>query len=59
MIKEITGFAGEIVFDADKPEGTPRKLLDVSRLKSLGWEPSISLEEGIKGIVAEYLDDLA
>jgi GDP-L-fucose synthase len=55
MIKDAAGFAGSLVFDATKPEGTPRKLLDVSRLNSLGWKAKISLEEGIRGIIREYL----
>jgi len=48
LIKDIVGFEGEIVNDLTKPDGTPRKLLDVSRLNDLGWEAQISLEEGIK-----------
>lgn len=44
----VVGFKGNIVFDNSKPDGTPRKLMDVSRLKSLGWESSISLEHGLK-----------
>jgi GDP-L-fucose synthase len=48
LIKEIVGFEGEIVNDLSKPDGTPRKLLDVARLNDLGWEAKISLEEGIK-----------
>jgi GDP-L-fucose synthase len=55
LIKEIIGYQGEILFDKDKPEGTPKKLLDVSRLMSLGWKPKITLEEGIKKVVSEYL----
>jgi len=47
MIRGVVGFAGEIVFDESKPDGTPRKLLDTSRLTELGWRPSISLEDGI------------
>ncbi len=47
-IAKVTNFEGKLVFDASKPDGTPRKLLDVSRLKSLGWEAKISLEEGLK-----------
>jgi GDP-L-fucose synthase len=47
-IRGIVGFPGEIQFDSSKPDGTPRKLLDISRMRSLGWEPKISLEEGIK-----------
>lgn len=48
LIARIVGFEGEIVWDSSKPDGTPRKLLDVSRLFSLGWRPRISLEEGIR-----------
>lgn len=48
MIKKIVGFEGEIVNDATKPDGTPRKLLDVSRLHQLGWKHKISLKDGIK-----------
>lgn len=47
MIKRITGYEGEIVFDTSMPDGTFRKLLDVSRLKALGWEPQIDFEEGV------------
>lgn len=48
MIKQVTGFQGEIVMDTSKPDGTPRKLTDISKLKEMGWEPKISLEEGLK-----------
>jgi GDP-L-fucose synthase len=48
LIKDIVGFDGEIINDLSKPDGTPRKLLDVTRLNDLGWEAQISLEEGIK-----------
>lgn len=48
MIKQIVGFEGELVFDTTKPDGTPRKLLDVSRLQKMGWEARISLKKGIK-----------
>lgn len=47
-IKDIVGFEGELVFDKSKPDGTPRKLMDVSKLKRIGWEPSIALKEGIQ-----------
>lgn len=47
MIKEIVGFKGTLKFDSTKPDGTPRKLLDISKLKNLGWEPSISLKTGL------------
>ncbi len=54
LIKEIVGYNGEIVFDASKPDGTPRKLMDVSYLHSLGWKHTMSLEEGIKKVYADY-----
>jgi len=60
-IKAVVGFTGEITFDATKPDGTPRKLQDVSRLKSLGWEAKTSLKEGIEHTYAWFLahgDDL-
>lgn len=50
MIKDIVGFEGEIVWDTSKPDGTPRKLMDVTKLKSLGWEAKIDLQEGIKNV---------
>jgi len=54
MIKEISGFKGKIEFDTSKPDGTPRKLMDVSKLHALGWKASILLEEGIKKVYQEY-----
>jgi GDP-L-fucose synthase len=48
------GFTGQIEWDSSKPDGTPRKVLDVSRMKTLGWEPSITLEEGIASTIAWY-----
>jgi GDP-L-fucose synthase len=48
MIAEVVGFKGTIAFDASKPDGTPRKLLDVSRLTRLGWKPSVSLRKGLE-----------
>ena len=53
-IANATGFNGSIMWDSSKPDGTPRKLLDVSRLKALGWESSISLTEGINKTVDSY-----
>ena len=47
MIQRVTGFEGRLVFDASKPDGTPRKLLDVSKLTGLGWTASIPLDHGI------------
>ena len=56
LMKEITGFKGEFKFDATKPNGTPRKLLDVSKLESVGWKSKISLKEGIQLIFDEMKD---
>ena len=57
LIKEIVGFNGDIVFNTDKPDGTPRKLLDVGKLNKLGWEYKISLEEGIKQVYEDVLNN--
>ena len=56
MIKDIVGYEGEIVFDTSKPDGTPRKLLDVTKLHNLGWHAKISLEDGIKQAYNWYVD---
>ena len=56
LISEIVGFEGKIVFNTEKPDGTPRKLLDVSKLKKLGWSSKISLENGITSVYREYLN---
>ncbi|RLB04234.1 MAG: GDP-L-fucose synthase, partial [Deltaproteobacteria bacterium] len=48
LVKSIIGYEGEIKYDTSKPDGTPRKLLDISKITNLGWEPKISLKEGIK-----------
>ncbi len=50
MIKELIGYKGEIVFDTTKPDGTPQKLMDVSKMKNLGWEATIQLKEGIERV---------
>lgn len=57
IMKKIVGFAGELVFDPAKPDGAPRKLLDVSRLKALGWQYSIGLEQGLKETYAWFVDN--
>ena len=59
LIGRIVGFEGRIVFDADKPDGTPRKLLDVSRLRALGWSARVSLEQGLAQTYADYAARLA
>jgi GDP-L-fucose synthase len=53
-IKRIVGFEGSIEWDSSKPDGTPRKLLDVSRLTDLGWKAKISLEDGIRSTYEWY-----
>lgn len=55
MVKEIVGFDGELVYDKTKPNGTPRKLMDATKIKSLGWMPKISLKEGITDIYRHYV----
>lgn len=58
-ICEVVGFAGKLVFDATKPDGTPRKLLDTTKLTGLGWRPQISLKEGIAQTYRWYLEKIA
>ena len=55
LTKKVVGYGGDIVFDTSKPDGTPRKLLDTSRIQSLGWEPSIELADGLKETYRWYL----
>ena len=55
LIKEIIGFEGEIVFDSSKPDGTPRKLMDVSKLSALGWKYQTPLADGIRLAYADFL----
>ena len=55
LIKEVIGFDGELVFDASKPDGTPRKLMDVEKLHSLGWKHKIELKEGIALAYQDFL----
>ena len=57
LIKHIVGYHGAIVFDTAKPDGTPRKLLDCSRLQKLGWKPPTGLKEGIKKLYRWYLQE--
>jgi GDP-L-fucose synthase len=54
LIKNTAGFEGELIFDSSKPDGTPRKLMDVSYLHSLGWKHKIDLEEGVKMVYDEF-----
>lgn len=55
LVGKVVGYSGEIVFDTSKPDGTPRKLMDSSRLRGLGWAPSIGLEAGLAATYAEFV----
>ena len=55
IVKDVVGFKGGVVFDSSKPDGTPRKLLDISRMQSLGWRPAIGLHEGIRQTYGWYV----
>ena len=57
-IKGIVGFSGEIKWDTSKPDGTPRKLMDSSKLLDLGWEPKIDLKKGLQATYKYYIDSL-
>lgn len=57
MVKEVVGFEGEIVYDRDKPDGTPRKLMDTSRLTGLGWRPRIALRDGLADTYRWFCDN--
>ena len=59
LVARVTGFEGEIVTDPSKPDGTTRKLMDVSRLKDMGWVPSIGLERGVEQTYRWFLDNEA
>ena len=59
MVQRVTGFTGRLVFDDTKPDGTPRKLMDVGRLHELGWRHTVELEEGIRSVYAAVKDRFA
>ena len=56
-IKEVVGFEGKLVFDDSKPDGTPRKLLDVSKLSQLGWKPQFALKNGMQHAYQWYVEN--
>ncbi len=58
LVRRVVGYQGEIVTDPSKPDGTPRKLMDVSRLADKGWKARISLDEGVRGVYRWYCDHL-
>jgi GDP-L-fucose synthase len=55
MVREVVGFEGQLVWDSTKPDGTPRKQLDTRKINALGWQPEITLEDGIRSTYAWYL----
>jgi GDP-L-fucose synthase len=55
LIQKIIGFEGDLIFNTEKPDGTPRKVMDISKIKSMGWEPKIDLETGIRLAYNDYL----
>ena len=57
IVKETVGFEGELKFDSSKPDGTPRKLLDVTKLNEAGWRAKIHLVEGVKSTYQWFLDN--
>jgi GDP-L-fucose synthase len=56
LVKEVVGYEGRIDFDISKPDGTPRKLLDVNKIKGLGWQAKVPLKEGLTQTYAAYLE---
>jgi GDP-L-fucose synthase len=59
LVKKVVGYEGEIVYDASKPDGTPRKLVDVTRINGLGWRAGITLEEGVRGTYEWFVESVA
>jgi len=59
LICDVVGFRGELKWDRSKPDGTPRKLLDVSKIKKIGWQPTISLRDGVAQLYEWFLDNYA
>jgi GDP-L-fucose synthase len=58
MVREVVGFEGELAFDASKPDGTPRKLMDVSKLERAGWQAKIGLRDGIESTYQWFLENV-
>ena len=53
-IKEVSGFSGRMIFDNSRPDGTPQKVLDTSKINALGWKPKISLKKGLEQVYQLY-----
>jgi GDP-L-fucose synthase len=58
LVAKVVGIDAELVFDTSKPDGTPRKLLDISRLRQLGWQPRITLEDAVRDTYQWFLRNL-
>lgn len=58
LVKKVVGYEGEVVFDTTKPDGTPRKLVDIGRITALGWRPEIGLEDGVANAYRWFLDNV-
>lgn len=58
LIRDVVGYSGEVIFDTSKPDGTPRKLVDTSRINSLGWSPSVNLRDGIESTYQWFLKNV-
>ena len=56
LVRDVVGFSGDILFDSTKPDGTPQKLLDISKLSALGWRPAVALEDGLTRTYRWYCD---
>lgn len=59
LVKAVVGYQGELIFDTDKPDGTPRKLADISKIKATGWAPRISIEQGVSMVYQSFLSEQA
>ena len=58
LVAEFSGFKGIIEWDKTKPDGTPRKKLDITRIEKIGWSPKVSLEQGIKKTILQYKEEV-
>ena len=58
MIQKVIGHTGEVIWDSSKPDGTPRKLMDISKMHSLGWKHKVELEEGIQKTYNWFLENI-
>jgi nucleoside-diphosphate-sugar epimerase len=59
LVKDVVGFEGKIILDSSKPGGTPRKLMDITRIQQMGWQANIDLQQGLHNIYVNYFKTLA